>query len=81
MCLFTCMVVRAIHLELVEDMSGSEFLLCLRRFMARCGVPRQIISDNAKHFKAAKQILSCKFQIILMITSPRRVSIGNLLLN
>ena len=57
-CLFTCMVVRAIHLELVEGMSADEFLLCLHRFMARHGVPRQIISDNAKHFKAAKQMLS-----------------------
>ena len=49
-CLFTCMVVSAIHLELVENMSADEFLLCLCRFMARYGVPRQIISDNAKQF-------------------------------
>ena len=30
----------------------------LRRFIARHGIPRQIISDNAKQFKAAKQVLS-----------------------
>ena len=63
-CLFTCMVVRAVHLELVEDMSADKFLLCLRRFIARHGVPRQIISDNAKQFKAAKQVLrKAKLQI------------------
>ena len=56
-CLLTCMVVRAVHLELVEDMSADEFLLCLCRLIARRGVPRQIISDNAKQFKAAKQVL------------------------
>ena len=42
------MMVRAVHLELVEDMSADEFLLCLRHFIARRGVPRQIISDNAR---------------------------------
>lgn len=31
-CLFTCIVVRAIDLELVEDMSASEFLLRLHHF-------------------------------------------------
>ena len=57
-CLFTCMVVRAIHLELVEDMSTDQFLLCFRRFISRRGIPRQIISDNATQFKLAKKVLS-----------------------
>ncbi|CAF1104794.1 unnamed protein product [Didymodactylos carnosus] len=34
-CLFTCLSTRAIHLELVDDMSADQFLLCLRRFIAR----------------------------------------------
>jgi len=38
-CLFTCVVVRAIHLELVENISANEFLLSLRRFMAHRSVP------------------------------------------
>ena len=38
-CLFTCLVVRAIHLEIVDDMSADQFLLCLRRFIARRGTP------------------------------------------
>ena len=29
-CLFTCMVTRAIHLEIINDMSADQFLLCLR---------------------------------------------------
>ena len=56
--LFTCMVVRAIHLELVEDMLTDQFLLCFRQFISRCGIPRQIISDNATQFKLAKKVLS-----------------------
>ena len=57
-CLFTCLAVRAIHLELVEDMSAREFIMCLRRFMARRGVPCQVISDNARQFKVAKTTLN-----------------------
>ena len=56
-CLFTCFTVRAIHLELVGDMSAEEFLLSLRRFIARRGIPRQIFSDNAKQFKTARTVL------------------------
>ena len=52
------MVVKVAHLELVENMSADEFRLRLCRFMTCCGVLQRKISDNAKHFKAAKQMLS-----------------------
>ena len=35
-------------------MSTKMFLLCLRRFVARHGSPREIISDNAKQFNLAQ---------------------------
>jgi len=53
-CLFTCAVSRAIHLEMVENLSVSDFMLCFRRFTGRRGVPGLIVSDNAKTFQAAK---------------------------
>ena len=56
-CLFTCMVVRAIHLELMQDMTTEEFLLGLRRFVSQRGVPALILSDNASQFKAASNFL------------------------
>ena len=52
-CLFTCMVTRAIHLELMQDMSAEEFLLGFRRFISTRGSPNEITSDNAKQFKTA----------------------------
>ncbi|XP_052764084.1 uncharacterized protein LOC128206005 [Mya arenaria] len=52
-CLFTCLVTRAIHLEVVQDMSSEEFLLSFRRFVALRGVPNAITSDNALQFKTA----------------------------
>ena len=44
---------RAIHLEIV-DLSAEEFLLALRRFIARRGKPQQIVLDNAPQFKLTK---------------------------
>ena len=42
--IFICIAVRAIHLELVEDMTAAQFLPCLRRFVAR-EVNRMILSQ------------------------------------
>lgn len=52
-CLFTCGVTRAVHLEVVEDLSVETFLQALRRFAARRSLPRILISDNASTFQAA----------------------------
>ena len=64
-CLFTCVAVRAVHLELVEDMSAEFFLEALRRFVARRGKPDEITSDNATHFKAAKRTVDMAWKDIV----------------
>jgi len=68
LCLFTCLVVRAIHLEVVHDMTAQQFLLCLGRFIARHGKLKQIISDNASQFKVVKSTVEEAWQ--LSTTSP-----------
>ena len=55
--LFSCCVTRAIHLELMSNLTTTSFLNCLRRFCARRGTPRLIISDNAKTFKSTCKVL------------------------
>ena len=52
--LFTCGVVRAIHLELTESLSLSDCILAIRRFVVRRGLPNVMYSDNAKTFVAAR---------------------------
>ena len=49
--LYTCAVTRAVHLDLVPDLSASAFLRSLKRFIGRRGVPNLMISDNATCFK------------------------------
>jgi len=56
-CLYTCSVVRAVHLDLVPNMTADAFLRSFRRFTARRGFPRRIVSDNGKTFKAADKII------------------------
>lgn len=56
--LFTCAVIRAVHLELVESMSVPDFLMGFRKFVARRGRPKIIISDNFKSFPCAAAELS-----------------------
>ncbi|XP_060551271.1 uncharacterized protein LOC132712851 [Ruditapes philippinarum] len=65
-CLFTCLVTRAVHLEMVEDMTTEEFLLAFRRFIAQRGTPEMVISDNALQFKAANKTLENVLKNVLI---------------
>ena len=56
-CLFTCLSIRAVYLELVRGLSAQQFLDCLRRFVARRGRPHMIISDNAPQFRLVKTVI------------------------
>ena len=44
--LFTCGVVRAVHLELVDALSTYDTVLAFRRLVVRRGLPKVIYSDN-----------------------------------
>ena len=38
-CLFTCVTVRPIHLEAVDDLTAEQFLMALISFFSRRGAP------------------------------------------
>lgn len=56
-CLYTCCAIRAVHLELVPNMTSEAFIRCFKRFTARRGFPHKFISDNGKTFKAAAKTI------------------------
>ena len=56
-CLFTCCVTRAVHFEVVPNLTSEAFLRCLRRFAARRSTPSLVISDNATTFKSTSKEL------------------------
>ena len=53
---FSCAVTRAIHLEVVRDLSFEQFELAFSNFKVRRGTPHTIYSDNAKTFKVAQKL-------------------------
>lgn len=61
-CLFTCGVVRAVHLEIVTSLSAHSFIRCFNRFVCRRGLPAAIVSDNAKTFKSTRKLLTAIFK-------------------
>ncbi|XP_058471988.1 uncharacterized protein LOC131445137 [Solea solea] len=55
--LFTCLSSRAIHIEMLEDLTTDAFLNALRCFIAIRGAVRQIRSDQGTNFLGAKNEL------------------------
>ncbi|XP_017796989.1 PREDICTED: uncharacterized protein LOC108578215 [Habropoda laboriosa] len=54
---FICLAVKAVHLELVSDITSEAFLAALRRFISRRGFCAHIYSDNGTNFTGANNEL------------------------
>ena len=63
-CVFTCLVTRAVHIEVAHEMSADSFLMAFHRFVARRGKPRVVYSDNGTNFVAADKELKNEIQAI-----------------
>ena len=70
--LYTCASSRAVHLDLVPNMSTQAFVRSFKQFTARRGVPRLVVSDNGSAFKSeelkrllAEYSISWKYNVAL----------------
>lgn len=61
--IFVCFVTKAIHIELVSDMTTNSFLACLKRFIFRRNKPTKIYCDNAAYYKGANNILNDLYEL------------------
>ena len=62
--IFVCLVTRAIHLELANDLSADEFLMAFIRFSSRRGVPKLVYSDHGTNLKFVQKLVGNVTEII-----------------
>ena len=56
--LFCCQITRAVHTEVVTDMTTNTFLLAFRRLVSLKGVPSYIQSDNSRTYTSSNKKLA-----------------------
>ena len=78
-CLFVCATTRAVHLEVVEDLTTSTFIMCLRRLAATKGMPMLILSDNHRTFIAGETTSTERVPRVADGGTPRRCLLLGLL--
>ncbi|XP_075250854.1 uncharacterized protein LOC142343052 [Convolutriloba macropyga] len=49
-CLFTCLTIRAVHIEVTRNLQKESCIMAFQRFFSRRGLPERIHSDNALYF-------------------------------
>ncbi|XP_055632443.1 uncharacterized protein LOC129772934 [Toxorhynchites rutilus septentrionalis] len=62
--LFTCLSIRAIHLEIVHSLTTQSCVMAIRRFIARRGAPETFYSDNGTNFIGANNLLKGQLRAV-----------------
>ncbi|XP_050547668.1 uncharacterized protein LOC126909295 [Daktulosphaira vitifoliae] len=69
-CVFVCFSTKAVHVELVSDLTSEHILTALRRFTGRWGLCTTLYSDNSTTFTGANRQL---IELIKFLTSPENI--------
>lgn len=60
--IFVCLITRAIHIDVVVDLSSAAFISCYERFVCRRGMCYRLYSDNGTAFVGANKELREAFK-------------------
>lgn len=63
--LFICLTTKALHLEVVLDLSTAEFVMAFENFIARRGIPVMLYTDNGTNFIGGSKEISSLFQQLM----------------
>lgn len=77
LCLFICFATKAIHLEVVNDLTSDAFIAALTRFMARRGMVSDLHSDCGTNFVGAATALRKCFQDLLKTPDLQQYALRN----
>ncbi|CAK1582291.1 unnamed protein product [Parnassius mnemosyne] len=69
------MVTKALHLELVSDLSSAAFLAALRRMSARLGAPCHLYSDCRTNFVGANRAIQEEYEQLRQIFDDNFLSV------
>lgn len=70
---FVCFSTKAVHLEVVGDMTTSSFIGALKRFIARRGRVTAIYSDNGKNFVGAQNELKEFYKFVSQTPNQKEI--------
>ena len=72
-CLFTCLTMRAVHIEIAHSLDAESFLCAFSRFINRRGQPSYVYSDNGTNFTATYSTLKNEFKKLQDKASQMRI--------
>jgi len=72
--LFVCLATKAVHIEIVSDLTTEAFLASLKRFISRRGLPSEIHTDNGTNFQGARNDLSDLYRFLANSTSTAAIN-------
>ncbi|XP_071033114.1 uncharacterized protein [Parasteatoda tepidariorum] len=64
LCIFVCFVTKALHIEMVSDLTSEALIATLKRFFARRGKSSKLYSDNGKNFVGANREINKLLRLV-----------------